>query len=57
MEKAKGAIWREILVSKDWKRRFQLNSETHIQGILVGRHDRKRAIPYIAKIGIVRGKS
>ena len=28
-----------------------------IQGIFVGRHDRTRAIPYIAKSGIVRGKS
>ena len=28
-----------------------------IQGIFVGHHDRTRAIPYIAKSGIVRGKS
>ena len=28
-----------------------------IQAIFVGHHDRTRAIPYIAKSGIVRGKS
>ena len=28
-----------------------------IQGIFVGHHDRTRAIPYVAKSGIVRGQS
>ena len=28
-----------------------------VQGTFVGHHDRTRAIAYIAKIGIVRGKS
>ena len=31
--------------------------ECVIQGILVGHHDRTRAIPFIIKSGIVRGKS
>ena len=60
-----GRRWRKPMVQFGEKISYRkigeegINSSVkrRIQGIFVGHHDRKRAIPYIAKSGIVRGQS
>ena len=55
MEKADGAIWKETVGFIRWEKKVSNSSKKRrIQGIFVGHHDRTRAIPYIAKSGIVR---
>ena len=57
MEKPSGAMWRESLVSLNWRRRCQFLASRMTQGIFVGHHDRTGAVLYNTKNGVVRGKS
>ena len=57
MEKPSGAMWRESLVSLNWRRRCQFFCKSHDSRNLVGHHDRTGAVLCITKNGVVRGKS
>ena len=57
MDKANDAIWRESLVSWNWRRRCQFLASRMTRGIFGGHHDRTGAVSCITKNEVVRGKS